>query len=162
MLDEISFEHTNRLRERFFPTALNQVPAHITLFHHLPGSETAEITDQLEHQCCNFAPFSLQVSGLQHLGRGVAYRISSEDLLRLHRHLAQSFSPWLTRQDQQKYRPHLTIQNKVSPAESKELLSQLEAQFAPFQMTAVGLHLWQYLNGPWQLFQTFRFSKQPE
>jgi hypothetical protein len=36
-LDRASFERFEALRRAHFPPALNRVPAHVTLFHHLPG-----------------------------------------------------------------------------------------------------------------------------
>lgn len=37
--DRSTFERLDRLRSRYFPTTLNQVPAHLSLFHHLPSDE---------------------------------------------------------------------------------------------------------------------------
>ena len=37
--DEATFARFDGLRRRHFPDALNLIPAHATLFHHLPGEE---------------------------------------------------------------------------------------------------------------------------
>jgi hypothetical protein len=61
-------------------------------------------------------------------------------------------------QDRQGFQPHVTVQNKVTPAEAQDLLRALQATFAPFAVQGEGLHLWRYLGGPWRLARTFRFG----
>jgi 2'-5' RNA ligase len=100
----------------------------------------------------------LQVTGLRSLGRGVAFTLTNDDLLALHRRLQQTFAPHLTPQDQQKLQPHVTIQNKVDPAEARQLLAHLQADFAPFCAIGTGLQLWAYRNGPWEAVQSFPFK----
>ena len=103
-------------------------------------------------------PMPLQVAGLQFLGQGVAYKVGSEALEQLHQELQQRWWPWLTPQDRQKRRPHVTIQNKVRPEVAKALYEELAAGFEPFETTGTGLQLWAYRNGPWEWLQTFGFS----
>ena len=38
-LDDLSFARFDALRREHFPPTLNRIPAHVTLFHHLPGEE---------------------------------------------------------------------------------------------------------------------------
>jgi 2'-5' RNA ligase len=159
-LDDASFERMDHLRNRFFPAELNQVPAHITLFHHLPGDQFLTVSSNIGTIANRTSPLPIQVTGLRSLGRGVAYVLQSPQLLQVRQQMAQSFSQWLTRQDQQRYQPHLTIQNKVTPEQAKELLHKLQIQFVPFTMTVTGLHLWEYLGGPWRLLRTFEFRNE--
>lgn len=102
----------------------------------------------------------LEVSGVYKLGNGVAYRVESPLLVQLHRRLQQLWQPQLTRQDLQPLRPHVTIQNKVPPAEAERLFAQLAPGFKPFSAWGTGLTLWQYLGGPWQLQQQFTWGAE--
>jgi hypothetical protein len=75
----------------------------------------------------------------------------------LHRELQTTWQPALTPQDQQKLRPHVTVQNKVDPQAARALYEQLKADFVPFEATGTGLQLWAYRGGPWEAIQTFDF-----
>ena len=146
------------LRAQHFPPERNQVPAHVTLFHALPGTEQRAIEAELARRCADTAPFAVKVAGLRSLGRGVAYVLQSADLARLRAGLAHAWGPWLGRQDRQGYRPHLTIQNKADPASARALLAGLQAGFSPFEVEATGLLLWHYRNGPWEEAGRFAFG----
>jgi 2'-5' RNA ligase len=148
-LDDLAFDWFDDLRRRHFPPERNQVPAHLTLFHALPGAEEPAIAETLKAACRAAQPISCEVRAPWSLGRGVAYRISSPALERLRAHLAQTFAPLLTRQDQAAFRPHVTVQNKVEPHEAKALLQELQFDFEPFTFQAEGLLVWRYLGGPW-------------
>jgi len=137
------------MRRTHFPPALNRIPAHLTLFHQLPGEEEAEVVEILARVARRVA-FPVAVTGLRPLGRGVAYEIEAPPLLALRRDLATRFAPWLTGQDRQRFRPHVTIQNKVTPEEARATLARLSARFAPFGGWAEGLQLWRYVGGPWE------------
>ena len=92
----------------------------------------------------------MTVSGLRFLGRGVAYALESPELSTLRASFAREWDGWLTPQDRQGYRPHVTIQNKASPETARALHANLQAAFAPFTVRAEGLDLWRYLGGPWK------------
>lgn len=147
------------MRERWFPPALNKVPAHLTLFHHLPGHEERRIVETVANAAP--APFCLTVAGPMKLGRGVALRIESPALLDLRAELARAFKPWLTRQDREPFRPHVTIQNKARREEARGLYDHLERTFAPFAATAEGVQLWRYLGGPWAPLGAVAFPPAP-
>ena len=100
----------------------------------------------------------MEVSGLRSLGRGVAYTLQSPVLLRLHAELARAFAEDLTRQDQQRYQPHVVIQNKATPEAGRALLAQMSAAFVPLKLHATGLLLWRYLGGPWELAASYSFA----
>lgn len=156
-LDKASFHFFDHLRQRYFPPERNFLKAHLTLFHHLP--HTAEIIAQLA-ACAKetTGPLQLHVTGLMKLGGGVAYRIESTELTQLHRKLQQLWQPLLTAQDRQPLRPHVTVQNKVPPAEALKLYDELVADFKPFAVFGQGLCLWEYQNGPWQWLATYDFE----
>ena len=144
--DQARFE---RLRRLHFPPGRNLIPAHATLFHHLPGPQIEAVQDAIEARCA-VPPFSVAVAGLRFLGRGVAYALESPQLTALRAGLAREWDGWLTPQDRQGYRPHVTVQNKASPDTARALHANLQAAFAPFTIRAEGLDLWRYLGGPWE------------
>ena len=145
--DQARFE---RLRTLHFPADRNLIPAHVTLFHHLPGREIEAVQRALEQQCATVPPFEATAAGLRFLGRGVAYSLASPVLTTLRANLATQWREWLTLQDQQGYRPHVTIQNKATPEAARALHRNLEAAFTPFTVRAEALLLWRYLGGPWE------------
>jgi 2'-5' RNA ligase len=136
------------------------VPAHITLFHALPGAELDAIAPELARTCAATAPFAVRVAGLRSLGRGVAYALESPALTRLRGGLARAWAPWLSPQDRQGYRPHLTILNKADPASARALLEGMQAVFTAFDVAATGLLLWHYRGGPWDEAGRFAFLGQ--
>jgi 2'-5' RNA ligase len=149
-LDEGAFAWFDDARRAHFPPGRNQVPAHLTLFHALPGEHEPFIAETVKAACRNHAPMRLSVGGPWFLGRGVAYRLASPALEQLHGQLATAFSTWLTPQDRAPFRPHITIQNKADPADARVLLERLQLEFEPFDIVAGGLLVWRYLGGPWE------------
>lgn len=148
-LDRASADYFDALREAHFPPALNHLKAHVTLFHNLPGEQERAVLEMLAHEAARRAPFPVAVAGLMKLGRGTAFRLEGEALIALRAVLAAAFAPWLERQDRERFRPHVTVQNKVSPVEAQALFDHLSAGFAPFTATAEGIQLWRYEGGPW-------------
>ena len=107
--------------------------------------------------CAAHQPFDLWPTGSISLGRGVALRYESDTLSRLHGVLARRFAGWLTPQDKQRFKAHVTIQNKVEPAQAKALLARLDPGVAPI-CRVEGIDLWAYLGGPWRMLATLRFG----
>ncbi|BDA84197.1 hypothetical protein Sa4125_17390 [Aureimonas sp. SA4125] len=156
--DDASFAHFHGMRRRHFPPERNFIPAHLTLFHHLPGDRYAEIAEAVASRAARLEPFPLAIRGLRFLGQGTAYAIDSPPLAALRGEFAARWAPHLTRQDMQGFRPHVTIQNKVPPPASRTLFEALSASFLPFEATATGLLLWHYRGGPWEAAGEFAFS----
>lgn len=148
-LDEGAFDWFDDLRRTHFPPGRNRVPAHLTLFHALPGEQESAIADVLKAAVARRAPMRMAVRGPWFLGRGVAYRIACAELEDLRAELAHAFAPWLTPQDRAPFRPHITVQNKAEPAVARALLDELQQNFEPFDIVAEGLLVWRYLGGPW-------------
>ena len=157
-MDESSQERFDHLRKLHFPPERNYLKAHLTLFHKLPGDREAEISTELREICQDREPFALAAAGPRFLGRGVAYELSSPNLLALRRELARSWNPWLGAQDRQGFKPHVTVQNKVPPEQARELHQELQATFSPFEVEGLGLSLWRYLGGPWEPAGTYLFG----
>jgi len=153
--DQARFE---RLRALHFPAGRNFIPAHVTLFHHLPGDEAGAVQRELEDQCAALPPFEATAAGLRFLGRGVAYSLEAPALTTLRANLAKQWHDWLTPQDRQGFRPHVTIQNKATPEAARALLHNLQAAFAPFTVRAEALLLCRYLGGPWEAVGRYPFN----
>jgi hypothetical protein len=158
-LDGLSFSLLDGLRQRYFPPERNFVPAHVTLFHQLPAHEEPAISRTLEDCCRAQASFYLLASGLRKLGNGVAFELSSPTLTDIRNMLAIRWRPWLQPQDLQRYRPHVTIQNKVSAANAHALHDRLADTFVPIPIEARGILLWSYQGGPWDLRSRFSFAE---
>ena len=157
-LDDASFALFDGLRRRHFPPERNQVPAHLTLFHTLPGDQRGAISPVLDQLCRRQKRLALEIAGVKRLGSGVAYAVKSAGLETLRRHLAHEWSLWLTPQDSQGFRPHITVQNKASAEAARNLYRHLDDAFRPFEAAGVGLHLWSYLGGPWRVVRAWRFQ----
>ncbi len=160
-IDAASQAELERLRRRHFPARLNRVPAHITLFHALPGEEGEPIRALLATVAAGYSPFWVAVTDLRKLGRGVAYALAADPLERLHAQLRAAWLPWLTAQDAQPFRPHVVIQNKVDPAQARTLYEELSGSFRSWQVCGGSLLLWRYLGGPWALDAEFLFTPEP-
>ncbi|MFD1611367.1 2'-5' RNA ligase family protein [Sphingomonas tabacisoli] len=156
MLGASDFAWADRLRRAHFPPDRNLVPAHITLFHHLPPGVADELKDQLKAETRAKAP-GARLAGLRHLGRGVAYEVHSPDLEDIRERLADHFAGLLIPQDQAPWRPHITVQNKVEPKVAKALLDELQTGFAVRPLQIVGLASWWYRGGPWERMGEHRF-----
>lgn len=159
-LDEASLAWFDDLRRAHYPAGRNRVPAHLTLFHALPGGREAEIAPILKAACAAAAPMTLEVRGPWSLGTGVAYRIASPALEAFRAGLAERFWPWLTAQDRTAFPPHVTVQNKAEPAEARALLQDLQHSFEAFAMQATGVQVWRYRGGPWEAAATVFFGPE--
>jgi 2'-5' RNA ligase len=147
-IDDGAQAYFNRLRKQHFPAGRNYINAHLTIFHKLPPDESI-ITNDIDKTAAQTAPFDMQVAGVVSIGNGVAYKIESEVLKRLHKALQSGWKQWLTQQDMQGLWPHITVQNKVEPDEALRLKEMLLGEFEPFTVKALGFKVWKYLGGPW-------------
>ncbi len=158
-LDEQSFAMLDALRVEHFPRERNFIPAHITLFHALPAEHELLIQDSLEALCQTTPVLPVSLPKPRFLGRGVALEVNSPDLVRLRKRLAVEWEALLGPQDRQGYRPHITIQNKVTSAQARQLYERLSTEWAPMMARGEGLLLWRYKGGPWDLAGEFLFSE---
>lgn len=157
LLDDDAQQRFDRLRAAHFPPERNHLDGHVTLFHALPGEHRAAVGRELAAVAAR-PGFDVAVTGVRFLGRGVALDLSAPELTALRAGLADAFDPWLTRQDRQWSRPHVTVQNKVAPETARALHAELTASFVPETVTARGLGLWCYLGGPWAAEAEFLFA----
>ncbi|NUT01750.1 MAG: 2'-5' RNA ligase family protein [Sphingomonas sp.] len=144
------------LRRHHYPAHRNQLRAHLTMFHAIAPSAEAELR-QLLRTFADFTPPRTSIAGVMDLGGGVAFRIASDELRAIRGEIAQRLRGLLTAQDAAGWAPHVTIQNKVPPRDSKALIRALGGNFdnRPIKITGIGLH--RYLGGPWETLRTFPF-----
>lgn len=147
---EEDLEPFERLRRTHFPQDRNLLQAHLTMFHRMPGENRALIEEELHFAAQATKVIAADVSGLRHLGAGVAFSITSPALFDIRAALKAGFLSWLGPQDMQPWRPHITVQNKSSKAKADELYRTLDQNFQPHLIDITGLDLWEYLGGPWR------------
>jgi 2'-5' RNA ligase len=157
LLDPTTQRRFDEERRRLFPAGRTQVNAHVTLFHAVPGGRLDAVRDALEAERYGEPP-SVRVAGVRSLGRGAAYVLDSPGLSAVRSRLAEAWWPWLTPQDRQPFRPHVTVQNKVDPATAGSTVAALTDAFVPHTTTCEGLGLWRYVGGPWEAEATFWFG----
>jgi hypothetical protein len=146
----------NGLRRQHFPPERNQLAAHLTMFHHLPPSVAPELSTRLV-QLTRRAPPEARLSSVMNLGRGVALRVQSPALEEMRAELAHALAGMLTPQDAGGWRPHVTIQNKASPAAAKALMEEMTRNFSPRPLQIAALGAFYYRGGPWELIRRFAF-----
>ena len=132
------------------------MPAHLTLFHHLPPSVERELGQRLAIHAAAPPP-QARIAGVINLGAGTAFRVESEALEEIRNDLAEAFRGMLTPQDMAPWRPHITIQNKVEPREARGLQERLRATFQPRPLSLKGVAAWRYLGGPWEPIRSHVF-----
>jgi hypothetical protein len=150
LLGSADFAWADGLRRAHFPPDRNQIPAHITLFHHLPPSVLPELKDRMKRLAAGPSP-PARIVGVLNLGNGVAFHLESPGLMEMRDDLAEAFTGLLTPQDQARPRLHITIQNKASPAEARALHQAMGVQFTGKRLAIDGLAAWHYRGGPWEL-----------
>jgi 2'-5' RNA ligase len=149
-LDDASFTQLQEWRTRYFPAKLNLIPAHLTLLHKVSDEQVSRLRAAW-HDFEPLAPVPLHFAAPRLLGNGVAIGVDSVELQRLRARLLMVMAGILTRQDQQPFTPHVTIQNKVGSGEAKALYESMGAHFAGWHGEGRAVLIWQYLGGPWQL-----------
>lgn len=157
MLGASDFAWADGLRRHYYPPERNLVPAHLTLFGHLPPSLADELKRRLSAETRGTKAPPARIGGLLDLDGGVAFRIESPGLEEIRDRLADAFAPLLMPQDRAGWRPHITIQNKVAPKEARALFGELSAGFRPRPLAISGLASWRYLGGPWEPLSEHRF-----
>lgn len=156
MMSPADFAWAEGLRRHWFPPERNRVPAHITLFHHLPPSCERELRTLLASLASSRPP-AARIDRLLNLGGGVAFHVDSSDLLAIRAEIAGRFHGMLTPQDAGNARLHITVQNKVSAQTARETAATLSADFQPRPLGISGLGCWHYEGGPWASIAEYSF-----
>lgn len=160
-LDVAAFARLDGLRERYFPADRNVVPAHVSLFHKLPGDEGDAIGAALEESAAASGPIALRFGGLKYTGGGVMAAVESPGLAAIHRRLSRHFDAWLTPQDRQPYRPHITIMNKAEKSAARRAYEELQIGWSAWEGVGESLRLWEYLGGPWRAVAAYPLAAGP-
>ncbi len=145
------------LRRAHYPAERNHLHAHVTMFHSFAPSLLEELKDFLPRVAGEFAAPEAVVTGLLDLGSGTAIALASPQLLDLRAFIADHFHGSLTAQDLYEPRPHITIQNKVSKREARELQAELAPEIVDRRFTFPALELHLYQGGPWEPVKTCAF-----
>ncbi|MBV9841157.1 MAG: 2'-5' RNA ligase family protein [Sphingomonadaceae bacterium] len=143
------FAMLDALRRAHFPPERNRLPAHLTLFHHLPPSVAPELDRRLA-QLATEPPPPARLERVMLLGGGVALAIGSPALEAMRAELAEAFKGLLVPQDAARWRPHVTVQNKVGLKAAEALHDELVATFAPRPVAIAGLASHLYRGGDWE------------
>jgi len=149
------------LRRKYFPRHLNRTPAHLTLFHALPHSELDRIRHTLSALSQFTQRFKLSTGIPFRLRRGIAIPIFAGKIKasELHKQMQDEWWEMLSEQDQQRWRGHWTVMNKIDTEEEVEK-AFLEVQQEPKREGwATGMRLWAYEAGRWGEGEDFDFQK---
>ncbi|WP_454883626.1 2'-5' RNA ligase family protein [Sphingomonas oryzagri] len=153
------FAWLDRLRRVHFPVERNVLPAHLTLFHHLPPGLLPELDMRLKAATRGISRPSATIGEPMLLGRGVALRVRCAPLETLRRDLAGIFAGSLTPQDAAGWRPHVTIQNKADASAARALHAELSTEFVELRaLVLTGLATHFYRGGPWEPIGRYRFA----
>lgn len=144
-MDAVSFNRLDILRRRHFPPDINCLPAHLTLFH----AVTVEQVAKLPVAAPSGDSIRLQFVRPILIGRGVAIAVDRGATSDLHSRMIEALGCGLTRQDRQPFRPHVTIQSKVTREVAQATFSEVASDFSPWLGHGIGLDVWRYLGGAW-------------
>jgi 2'-5' RNA ligase len=91
------------------------------------------------------------------LDTGVALRVESAGLTAIRDVLEAEFRGLLAAQDQGRWTPHVTIQNKVEPDVARALIRSMRADFEPRPIEITGLQIIRYVGGEWEPVARYGF-----
>lgn len=138
------------LRRAHYPPELNRVPAHLTLFHGLPGSALAEVSQRLAVLAGEMPPLPVRLLGWKSFGNGVSLRLDCAALDAMRGELSEALWLLMSAQDRAGVQLHVTVQNKVAAAVARATMAALERAVMPEGAHVSALRLWRYLGGPWE------------
>ncbi|MEJ2869288.1 2'-5' RNA ligase family protein [Actinomycetospora sp. OC33-EN08] len=150
-------DELDALRRRYFPPDRLHVGAHVTLFHALPGHLLDDVRAALA-RATRRRPPPIRVDEPFPMGRGVGLRLRSRELEDVREEIARPFRDDLTDQDARRWRPHVTIQNKVTPDEARRTLETVRESHTRRDTHVETLALWHYRGGPWAAAGEYRFG----
>ncbi len=153
-LDDASFAWLDGLRRAHFPPERNVLSAHLTMFHRLSPTQI----ERLQRAALPEAPLPVVFDKVMFLGFGNAIHAASPVLERLRADVKTAIGVGLSRQDDQRWTPHVTIQNKAPAETARALHASLTHMFQERTGTITGLQLWEYLGGPWKRTCALPFS----
>ncbi len=156
VLGAADFLWADALRRDYYPPERNQLPAHLSLFRHLPPGLGSELKRELGNFARGPRP-QARVEGVMALAQGVAISVRSADLMAIWGELAARFTGLLMPVDQAEPRFHITVQNKVSTQVARETRQILEESVTLRPLVIQGLACWRYMGGPWAPVGSYGF-----
>jgi|TARA_R100000501_G_scaffold17919_1_gene34796 2'-5' RNA ligase len=157
LIERTALARFDALRREHFPPERNLLTAHLTMFHHLPGTRASDLLEETKDAARHEQPMRARAARMQFMGRGCSILIECAELCDLRDRLRSLWEPWLIPQDQQRWRPHVTVQNKAEPKAARALYDRLDRSFSPWMFQIDGVTLWWYRNGPWEKLRDVRF-----
>lgn len=158
-VNEQDMQYFDELRSRFFPQERNFLRAHVTMFHKLPAEQRTGVERIIGSVAALTKAVAARVTGVRHLGSGVAFTVEDEHLTSARMAMKKALRPWLGAQDQQQWKPHITVQNRVHWQRADALFDMLSETFVPQSILVEGFDLWSYMNGPWRHERLFRLAR---
>lgn len=163
--------HHSRLtspRKRYFPSHLNKLSAHLTLFHALPGSKLqSTIIPDLQRLARRTSPFQIRATGPFRMKRGIVVGLARDEegcekAQEVHQVLQAEWKEggWLSEQDAEEgWRGHYTVMNKVDEERTVAMAFIAVKQGWEDDIgTVEGLELWKYGKGGWKWERRFDFQ----
>lgn len=143
MTDSVHQKCMDSLRATYFPAPINKIPAHITLFHALPGPKLKdEIMPAIKDIAKRTSPYRIQATGPSRMKRGIKINVADDidhasdskrgrNMTRIiHAELRKQWKDWLSEQDSAPVNVHYTVMNKVNDNKSVDrALKELEESF---------------------------------
>lgn len=151
----------------------SHLPAHLTLFHALPGSELHAVTSALAELCsAQRGALVLATGAAFRMRRGVGISVADgggvvggggggkQAARRLHGELQRRWWAFLSPQDRRPWRPHWTVQNKAAgEAAVDAAMEDVRDGFRGAEGLATGCALWRYEeDGGWDFEREFDFG----
>jgi 2'-5' RNA ligase len=152
------------LRGKWFPEQRNKVPAHITLFHALPGSRIVQISQSLETITRRTRRFGVATGFIQKSRNGVFVNVGQgeERVKRIFEEVKDQFLECLSRQDM-RLRAHWTVMNKEGDSKRVDDAYRDVEKSGTAEGIAKGLVLWRYeKNGTWSYERDFEFLQEKD
>lgn len=150
------FAWAQALRQAHYPPARNRMGAHVTLFHGLPPSAEMHVRGLLS-ALSRRPPPDATIRGLMDLGRGTAFAIDSPGMAHLHEEMAERLHGLIQQKDARPLRLHITIQNKVAPADARALQAAMTPSFEQRAFRFRGFGLYSWTGEIWQRDRVFPF-----
>lgn len=162
-----------RLRNKYFPPALNKLQAHVTLFHALPESHMQAMMRDIGALAQTTHCFSLSAEEAKLHGKTILVPVAdgNSETCKLRMRMRNRWKDFLSDQDLRSsvlepgkaskgWQPHWTIMNKEPDVEkAKAAFEEIQRSFTTVQGSADGLSLFEYLDdGRWKHEQDWQFQ----
>lgn len=153
------FAWAEALRRAHYPADRNRLGAHVTLFHGLPPSAGDAVLGLLA-ELSRLPPPDARIAGLMDLAGGTAFTVESPAMVDIHAAMAERLHGLIQQRDARELRLHVTIQNKVPPAQARALQADLAASFQPRPFRFRGFGLYGWTGDIWRQTRVFAFRGQ--